>query len=251
MIYGVEAQNEEKGAPIVPYAASGVQFNSACLTNASISCTDNNVFSFAGWFKTDWPGNNSGPAFIIDPSGDYNSGYLSYIFNGVEFAIAPPATSVSGGDLYSPDINGTTWMHLIGSIDNSSSTIVVYVNDVAIVWGVNSFKVGFSGGAFSITCNGKPLWIGYDYYNFFTGAMADVSIWPGTSFLTAGDIDVTTRRLFIDAFGNAVDPSVTVAALGAPVAMLAGNSSNFYLNSLGTAGVFTLAAGTLTDVAGP
>lgn len=249
MIYGIIASEDENAvfeASEVPgvYSISAVTFNAARLTG-TVSCTDNQYFGFAGWFKTLWETGTPGTPFTVDPEATYNTAHLG---GYLEFALGPGTASYMGIDLFAePPLAENTWQHFIGAIDISGGTVKkLYIDDVDI-GGTRTGVAYFGSGFANIICNGKTIWVGDGDDGKFDGSMADVSIWPGVSLLTAGDIAEATRRLFIDANGNPVDPSVAIAALGAPAFMLSGNASSFPDNNLGTSGTLTVAAGYLSN----
>lgn len=249
MLYGIEAAEIDAPGPLGTWTA--VTFNSARLVLSSISCTDNGYFSFAGWFNSDWDvnGNYGGIGFIVDPENTYASSLIGKSDNSVTFRTAGGADEI-GAIIAAPPVVSNSWQHIIGTVQTTPSRIVkIYVNDTDA-----SASLSIFGSTYTpIISNGLPLWVGSDYAgdDFYSGDMADLSIWPGVSFLTAGDISETTRRYFIDGSGNRVAPSVAVAALGAPAVMLTGGPSTFLSNSLGTSGALTLAEGSLGGTYAP
>lgn len=250
MILGIEA-----AAAITAFESAGaglstaVTFNSARLVLPSVSCTDNADFSFSGWFNAQWGGPSYVVAFVSDPENNYATNLQGFNDAGGIIFQASNASTYTGANVTESPITSGQWQHIIGTIQTSPSRIVkIYLDDV------DSGTASLFGSTFTpITTNGRPFWIGSDSAgsDFYVGSMCDLSIWPGVSFLTAGDIAEATRRLFIDAEGKRVDPSVAVASLGSPAIMLTGDTSTFLLNSLGTSGSLTLAEGSLSSAVGP
>lgn len=251
MIYGIEAAAEVGLFSANQASQSGaVTFNSARLVLPSITSTNNGYFSFAGWFQSDWDagGNYGGVAFMVDPEGIYGSSLVGKSDNSVTFeAIGDwDLSEETGGILAAPPVISGTWQHVMGTIQTTPSRVVkMRVNDVDAGSSLSVYGPTFS----PILSNGLPLWVGSDSVgsDFYVGSMCDVSIWPGVSFLTDGDISETTRRYFIDADGKRVDPSIVISLLGPPAVMLSGDADNFALNALGTSGALTIAEGSLTN----
>lgn len=251
MLYGVETQ--ASGAVVTPaaYGAKAVTFNPCKLILSSCTCTDNAFFGFAGWFKSAWASN--AVAFVVDPLNHYNS-YLAAFGAGAtpaEFNIQ----NSTGDDLLFDfgNVGGsTTWHHIIGAAMTNASAgakiVKVYVDDV-----LQTGTPTFGTPAFNISTNGLPVYVGSDGSNNWTGSMADLSIWAGKDLLQGGSaISSTVRRLFTDGANKPLNPSVAIAALGAPPIFLSGDASAFRLNSLGTSGAFTLSTGSLSnDPSGP
>lgn len=247
-----DVRRHRAGTPISSdvYRASGVTFNNARLELASLACADNEFFSFAGWLRGTFS-SYPGVPWTVDPNGSANYYLQGLGAGGLEWSIGDGGSSV-GVDLGSPPLSDDTWIHLIATVSTNeaagSKANVIYVNDVAPS---DSATVSHfdSGSAFAIAANGKSLYVGDDSFDdFFLGEMADLSLWPGVSFLDeAGDIPEATRRLFIDANGKPVNPSTAIATLGTPAVMLTGGSAAFGSNSRGASGTLTLATGTLTD----
>jgi hypothetical protein len=222
-----------------------VHFNGATkLHLASVATTNNAFFGFAGWFKANWNGGNY-TSFIFDPGNAYGPASQGPSANRVTFyvndlngvhslGISQPTSSL---------VNNSGWQHFIAGANSSGSgTIVMYFDEAKSVGTITN------QAPFTTSTNGLELFIGSDNTTFnYIGDMAELSIWPGVNFLTGSDISVTTRRLFVDGGGNAVDPNVAIAALGTPAVMLSGDSSGFRLNTKGSAGAFSVAAGTLTN----
>jgi hypothetical protein len=101
-----------------------------------------------------------------------------------------------------------------------------------------AFTIAISGHEHSIPCLAANA--GPSYNPKFE--MADFMMWTGVSL----DTSVTgNRRLFIDADGNPVNPSVAIAALGTPVYDFRGPASDVATNR-GSAGNPTK-TGTVTD----
>jgi hypothetical protein len=253
MIPGVVA-SDLSGAPSAPnlYVANAVAFSSAIL-HRTLSCTNNEFCGFAGWFKEDWSGNNK-VAWVVDPAVGYDCylagfGVLAGGAKPVEFNVQ----NSTGDDLlmdFDSATGSTTWHHMIGAAmvnaASGSKKFAVYVDDTKQTISKTE------GSAFTLDMNGKPIYIGGDTFgNNFTGSMADLSIWMGFDLMEGGsDISLPVRRLFIDADGKAVDPTIAIAALGAPPVFLTGNAASFASNALGTNGSFTV-TGSLTNDGSP
>lgn len=247
MIYGIADQKDPE-VPTASYSVPGaVHFDGATsLFLSSIASTNNNFLSFAGWFQTAWTGSFP-TAFIFDPNNQY-SPYFQKESSQVVFNVSNDG---SGGwknfgigiDYSSPPVSAS-WQQIMGTIRSNGTNFAQ--------WFFGDIDSGSAGagdsGTFNISTNGLELWIGDDSFSdYYTGDMADFSIWPGISFLTGDSILTATRRLFIDAFGRPVDPAIAIAALGTPAIMLSGDSTTFSSNSLGSAGSLTVNAGSLTN----
>jgi hypothetical protein len=257
MIPGIVAASSlSPSAPSGPYHAPAVTFNAARLVLDSLSCVDNEFFSFAGWFKSSWPAQSV--AWIVDPEDNYNS-YLSAWVSPVQFNVG--AYSTAFPDFFAKWTNCTAsgtidggWHHFIGSANTNfpggNRKIKFYIDGVD-----RTANYDDEGGTaqYPNTSNGLPLWVGTDLAGSnshdYVGDMADVSIWPGVSFLDGDyDLDPDIVALFRDPLtGKPVDPTVAVAALGTPAVMLSGNAVTFRLNTLGASGPLTIAAGSLSD----
>lgn len=223
-----------------------VSFNSARLVLPSISCIDNAYFSFAGWFNADWDYSGAtNTVFWVDPAGTYSSHFQG---NSDASATFSAGTSETGAIVAAPPLISGSWQHILATVQTSPSRIIkIYLDDADASASLSIFGPTFT----PILSNGLPLWIGSSYpgANFFQGDICDLSIWPGISFLTDGDIAEATRRLFIGSSGERIESSVAIATLGSPAVMLSGNVSTFALNDLGTSGALTLAEGTLSNAA--
>lgn len=250
LICNNDTRRHTAGSSQAAYRADAVTFNSARLELDSLVCTDNEFFSFAGWLRGTFS-SYPGVPWIVDPNGAANYYLQGLGAGGLEWSIGGGSGSV-GVDLGSPPLADDAWIHFIATVSTNEAagakSNVIYVNDVAPADSgtVSHFD---SASAFLIAANGKSLYVGDDGFNdFYPGEMADLSLWPGVSFLDeTGDIPEATRRLFIDAVGKPVDPSTAIATLGTPAVMLTGGAAAFRLNSLGASGTLTLAAGTLSD----
>ncbi len=216
----------------------------------SLASADSTKLSFFGFFKSTWSAGfqlmfviNSAASFptqFYDPNGTI----FRYEVSDGAGASTQYVTSDPAQPFWSPPIGDNVWVPIIGTADSAIDT-VMYFGDQATL--PNGTAPG-PGGGFSIKMNGQDFWLGNDSFgDFYTGDVCNFSLWPGISFLTAGDISLTTRRLFFDASGHAVDPSVAIAALGTPALMLTGGSSTFALNSLGSEGPVAVNSGSLTD----
>jgi len=100
------------------------------------------------------------------------------------------------------------------------------------------FTVAINGFEFSIPCLAAHADPSYNP----KFQMADPIMWTGVSLDTSNS---TNRRLFIDADGNPVNPSVAIAALGTPVYYFSGQAASWSTNR-GSAGSVTK-TGTISD----
>jgi hypothetical protein len=234
------------------YQASAVTFGGGTtLVNSSLSSTDNNFVSFAGWFKpttSDFAGVGTVP-FVVDPSGRYLT-FLEWGGVHAQITYTPSGASASAQFVYdstnNPLLVAGAWCHIVGSFDGTGGSphaCKMDVNNATSTLTPNDNNVTISPLA-----NGLPFWVGGDGQgDAYFGSMADFSFWPGVSFLSGGAIPLATRRLFIDATGAPVNPATAIATLGRPSVMLSGNASVFRLNILGGSGAFTLTTGSLTN----
>ena len=251
MIPGITAsENRVSSGGGGVYTASAVAFGgSTTLVNSSISSTDNNFVSFAGWFRpasADF--SSTSVTFVVDPSGLYGT---NMFFNrGTGQLVFYPEDNFElqyDNTHGNPALSAGSWYHVIGSFNSNFPYLYqMYVNDV------QSTLLG-SGDSSSFTChaNGLPFWVGGDGIGDpYFGSIADLSFWPGVSFLLeSGDADIplSIRRLFIDGSGAPVNPSVAIASLGTPAVMLSGGPLAFISNALGGSGSFTTTSGGLTS----
>jgi hypothetical protein len=252
VIPGITA-SEKRRSGSVGYQASAVTFGgSTTIVNSSLTSTDNNFVSFAGWFRpttSDFAGVGTVP-FVVDPSGRYLT-FLEWGPVHAQITYTPSGGSASAQFVYDSSFNpllaAGAWCHIIGSFDGTGGTphaCQMDVNNAQATLTPNDDNVTISPLA-----NGLPFWVGGDGQgDAYFGSMADFSFWPGVSFLESGDIIPTaTRRLFIDASGAPVNPATAIATLGTPAVMLSGGASSFRLNTLGGSGAFTVTTGSLTD----
>lgn len=230
-IYGVEASGGSASLPDV----NSVHLNGSTSLGGTISCSNNRFVSFAMWAKADsdwtkclWAVNRN------NSSDQFNLYYAGHLF----FEAAGGDLDPTFRDITVPSVGA--WHHFIGCLRAGVAT-KLYIDDV-------SSGAETLGTAADFTWNGKDVWVGDDGWDgsFFTGDLAYVSLWPGIDFFSGGsDISEATRRLFIDAGGLPVDPSVAIASLGTPAVMLAGGSTTFADNSLGSSGAFSIVNGSL------
>lgn len=224
------------------YHADAVHFDG--LTNVktlSLTSTDNGFFCSSFWAKSAW--NNFFVVFLADPN-TYNGPAMTGRPTGtMDYGVANQA-SIIASTTANPVPTG--WANYIMAAQTDlpagQKILKLYVNDIDVS---NTFSDG--GPSFNIATNGLEFWIGDDGQGSpFTGDLSDVRIFPGVNLLSGGDIPVANRRLFIDANGKPVDPSVATAALGTSGAiLLSGDSTSFGTNQ-GDGGTFTT-TGTLTN----
>lgn len=253
MFYGItasqRAQSSSGYAPQAVHFSGDVGSNGKCSIKLNaLSCTDNGFLAWAGWFKTSWfpsTGVVWPYAWVVD---SVTRGMPDFFRNGTtqwEFDVANASRSLAATIGLSDSLaflNDNVWQHIIAACDVNQSSgnkkIKIYVDDVD----AGSFSE--TQPAWSFDMNGKDFWMGDNGYgSSWTGDIADFSFWPGINLLTAGDIAEATRRLFIDAFGNPVDPSTAIATLGTPAIMCSGDATSFLTNSLGSNGSLSVPAG--------
>jgi hypothetical protein len=178
----------------------------------------------ANWTYTDPPGFD--PAFYTFVNNDFRF-WLSVDdtdYSATSFlprtVVSPPSDPISGpAGIFFPNMSGVEFTRS-GDVN------------------FPGFSIKLSGLEFAIPClaaNADPV-----YNPAFQ--IADFLMWTGVSL----DTSVTAnRRLFIDASGDPVNPSVAIAALGTPVYDVRGPASGIATN-LGSAGNLTK-TGTVTD----
>lgn len=229
------------------YSAPAVHFDGATwLHIASLTSTDNARFSFAGWMKLSAANFDGGNSVFIGNYGGSSSAAFGGVFVGTRSVSLQVGTSDGASNSQVSSSTGQSadqWICVIASIDTSGASGVakLYIGDT---------DVGGATADTSLPCtvqtNGLPFGFCNDNFgDFVTGDFADWRIMPGTSLLTAGDIPLATRRLFITAGGKPVDPATATATLGAPCILFSGTSSGFGTNQ-GSGGSFTL-TGSLTN----
>ncbi len=247
MIPGIVASISGHGGGGGGGTPKAVHFNGSTdvKMNGTFSAAASPLFSFAGWFKTNWPLNLNETAWTIDPDGNF-TGWLGSNGTGPELDIYDAAgVKFLGADCASGF--DTSWNHFAVTCKTNlaagSKISLIYINRV-----LHSSIIGDSDTSFNVGYSGLPLWIGsHDSSGSkFTGDMCDLSFWPGVSFLSGSTIPSATLNLFITSGLKWVSPSVAIAALGTPAVMLSGDMSNFISNSLGSDGAFTVHSGSLT-----
>jgi len=228
------------------YTAPAVHFDgSTKLEIASMTATDSFDVMWSGWFKT----TTAKPFFCSDPDDTANS--LWYVPSiapadgyGAELGDIPFVNTVETQSRGVSSIDGE-WHHCIFAANTNhalgSRVLKFYVDDV----GITPTPSADFGIAFKAAFNGVNHVFGSDGFDFFTGDIADFRLFIGPVILVAGDIPLATRRLFIDADGKPVAPSVATATLGAGDILFSGGASAFGTNQ-GTGGAFTI-TGSLTD----
>lgn len=238
------------------YVADAVHFDGATeLHIASLSATDNANLSFVKWFKITNPSpiaSSVGVIFYGDPESN-NTPSLQFSAEGDS---APVYVQFSQSPSYIEQLtaafNNSVWNCLIASFtlvegaEGLENIFKIYIGDTDVTNWVSRNDPG-ANPAFAF--NGRSFWFGGDSYGGSDAVadFADVRIMPGVSLLTAGDIPLAKRRLFIDAEGKPVDPAIATAELGAQCILFSGDASGFAINQ-GTGGAFTL-TGSLTNAA--
>ncbi len=234
------------------YVAKAVHFASLASVDCALTTgTDSPFLTAAIWFRL--------PAGALAKSPDlWDFGSMS-----APFAVAPEVGFVDTDDIGaqvandqgSPNIQvdsstglifeETWYCHLMAAntnFDSPGRIFQQYLGDISAVSSfiehgdTTPFNMPFSGGraAVPVYQNNRPFFS----YEF---ECADLQIYPVFTDLSIE----ANRRLFFDADGKPVNPSVAVAALGDPFILLSGDASGFPINQ-GTGGTFTL-TGTLTN----
>lgn len=237
------------------YTTAAVHFDGATqLSIASLTATDNGVFSASVWIKS--PGVIS-TQFIWanDIEGDTPDTAALQVFDELTYLYSyssdPTATKTLAA--YSDPIS-TGWDHLLwaGKTDaaEGSKVIKIYRNNVDV-----TAEIEDVGSAYNLNWNGFQFEIGAaDGAEFYTGDMADLWIAPGQSILTGSDISAETRAKFINP--STLKPVDLGADGSTPTGVAprmffrrapAAAASTFGTN-LGTGGAFTT-TGTLTNAA--
>jgi hypothetical protein len=277
MLFGITASQDSR-RPAAPahggYNPVGVRFigwtgsNGQCAIKLNgLSCTNNGFLSWAAWFKNpDWvpattaqqslkpwlfqcdSGGSSVPTFrrntqSSSPFGPLNEWAAEYGNNSSFNNNAVTSSS---------HLTNNAWIHVMATADvNHASGSKIFKNYVGDVDRTDSLSSD-PQVAWTFTMNGKDFWLGSDSNGDSVFCdIADFSFWPGKSFLTAGDISLTTRRLFIDASGLPVNPSTAIAALGTPAIMCEGGVSGFLSNSRGNSGALGVPAFFDSPIASP
>jgi len=147
------------------------------------------------------------------------------------------------GVLSSVIVPNTTWTCVICAFETDFAAGLklakMYFGDTDVTGLITDVSASFN-----IKTNGLQFAVGSISLGS-TMALADFRFMPGVNLLTAGDIALGTRRLFIDGNGKPVDPATATASLGTPAVLLSGDVSGFVTNQ-GNGGAFTL-SGTLTN----
>lgn len=270
MLYGIETESTRKfvappgGAytpdPVRFIGWTGTQGECAIKLNSLIS-PDNGFCSWAGWFRnpkwipTDTSLGSLRPwIFQVDSTGfnvpGFHRNFDTFTHNPTSDWDAEYGDSTGTGNFVNGVITSSThltdgaWIHIMSTADvNHPATQKILKTYVGDIDRSDSFDPPTDPQtAWSFTMNGKDFWLGSD------GAVgdscfvdiADFSFWPGLSFLTAGDISVATRRLFIDAGGAPVDPTTAITSLGTPAIMCEAGLTGFLANSRGNSGTFAV-----------
>ncbi len=226
MLYGVVGQTLQAPSSGVAYTANAVHFDgSTSLSMASLSSINNNFFSFSVWCKTTWSGTFP-TVFNVDPSSQY-SPTIQVSGTTLGFSVSNDGSGGFknfgiGNDINSPPVNLSVWQHMIGTIRTDGTNLAKWRFD-----GTDSGSTGLGdSAAFAISTNTKELWIGGDSFgDNYIGDIADLSIWPGVSFLSGNDLDNTKVSLFRSPLGKPVAPSVAIVALGIPPVLLPHNDT--------------------------
>jgi hypothetical protein len=251
---GIASSNNSNNSTPAPYVAKAVHFDGLTqLINMAMSVTDGPYTAYSFWVKSADYATNYPQIFVVNPTGDastspYNFGFGSASGNGaLQSYISNDANDPPGGPVYmfhvDTDIVPTsTWQHFLIATKTNLGTGLkeakIYRNDVDIGTISRDDGTSYPTGP---NINGRDFWIGSDGEgDGLTGDFADFQFWTNVPLLDAsGDIPTSTRRLFIDANGKPVDPSVAKAALGTPDILLSGDASSFGTNQ-GRAGTFNV-----------
>lgn len=252
MLYGVEASPSSVVAAGPGYVAGAVHFDGSIqgggptyLSRASLTTpADNGLCSFSIWQKGFLaPGNlnTNTVLFVTDPASNY-APYFGMDVGPDQLLWA----FLAGFDTYwgTGVPSYTTWMHMLGSVNTNLSAgnkiKVLYINDFLVTPDINND----ANAAYMEEFNGKPFYFGDD--TFSDGPTVDVAdVWfaPGVGLHSGSTIPEATRRQFIDAGGNPVDPTTWPTS----AVQFYGDAASFPTNH-GTGGAFTL-TGSLTSAA--
>lgn len=249
MLYGVEASGSSAVAAGGGYVASAVHFDGSYqgggptyLDCAALTTpTDNGLASFSFWQKglmDPLNGSSNTALWVTDPNGDY-APWLNIDGNprfGWRFLTGFDTYWEAGLPSY------TTWTHMMGSVNTNLSAgnkiKVLYANDFLITPDQNVD----ANNAFIQAYNGLQFIFGDD--SFSDGPTFDVAdFWfaPGIGLHSGSTIPEATRRQFIDASGNPIDPTTWPTS----AVQFYGDAASFATNH-GTGGAFTL-TGSLTN----
>lgn len=237
---------EPPPVPELPYVAGAVHFDSLThLLNPSLIAAASPLFTFVMWFKT----TNNKPFFMVDYDGAEAPVSLigAGAFAGSHGLISHELAELPAFDNYvskvtaGPSFDDDVWHCMVFSANCSTPPprkFRVYVDDVDQPFDVTATDAGSVG--FNVSGNGYPVAIGSNGHTKFIGDIADLRIFYGVSLLDgSGDIPLAKRRLFRDASGKPVKPSVATAQLGVGTVLFSGDAASFG-NNQGTGGAFTI-----------
>lgn len=240
--------HEEEGEGGELYVAGAVHFDGATwLNNASLSCTDTPYPLVSYWVKT----SDRGAILTSDPEVEINNLFnLSHTEDSgkaqFEFGDWPFDNFIEPNSDPVALVTNGTWRHCLCHVETNHPADAkihkVYIDDVD-----ETIPRPDNGDSFSPAFNGLRTTVGTDLDQEYTGDIADFQLYLlGSSRFVGGDIPEATRRLFIDASGKPVNPTVAAAELGTPVLLFSGDATGFATNQ-GSGGAFTVEAGALTN----
>lgn len=163
--------------PITTYRANAIIFSgqAGIVSTTVIKPIENTSFiSFAGWFKVNWQIGGT----------------------PLEFSQGNPNNTIVI-DEDTANLTPNTWTHLMGTLNGLTQDAVLLVN------GISQGTTKIVGSSFTgVTTEGVPITIGTDGFgNFFTGSIADLSIWVDTDWTSATNF---IPRSIINSF---IDPN--------------------------------------------
>jgi hypothetical protein len=238
------------GGSTSPYVAKAVHFDgNTYLDIASLTATDNSLFSFVVWLRILSADYSGLQLFTVNGQTSYTSNAfvgggsnITSVFDNLDDTSAFKTVVTSGPD--------DAWFCFIGTWDTDFDVglkkVKVYLGNTD----ANASVVQDADPSFTLTNDGQEFTLAGDTFNgdSFIGDMADCRIMPGVSLFDGTfDIPLATRRLFIDGNGKPVDPAVATAALGTPCMLFSGDAATFATNQ-GSGGAFTV-TGALTNAA--
>ncbi len=163
------------------YRASGVFFDggTGLVTSKGQELLTRNTatVSFAGWLRASW---------------------LANVPDGQTTATLRFSQGNAGDSIFVDDSNldSSGWHHYIGTINGADGTSAFMVDGIQTqTMPGTTGTVPFIG----VVTDGKRVYIGTDGQgNFFTGDMADFSIWYDLNFINGGTIQANIVAAFID-----------------------------------------------------
>ncbi len=238
------------------YVAKAVHLSGTALFDIAslIAPADSGFNSGLMWFKFHANPQDQGRMFQLDPNGNFtnnlalvsdqgpSAGYSNLIFeDGAGNSNINPRFVDTGLPI-------DVWHSLLWSTNTNlpagQKIAKVYVDDVD-----QGELPSDTFDAFLMSFNGKEFAFLQDGFgDGYIGDASDCWIAPGQSLLTAGDINVTTRRKFVTAANKPVDLGAdgSTPTGTSPAIFFSGDATTYGQPNLGTGGAFTL-TGTLTN----